>query len=182
MAAEVSMLLDETKCMACRGCQVACKQWNQLPGEETGFDGTYQNPPRLSAKTWTLIQFIEPEDFDKNPRWLFRKQQCLHCTDASCAQVCPTGAIQKRENGIVYINQEICTGCKYCVQVCPFGVPHIDHESGMAMKCWLCMDRVENGMQPACAKACPTGAIRFGKREEILGVARERKLKLEGEG
>ena len=79
MAAEVGMLLDETKCMACRGCQVACKQWNQLPAEVTKNLGTYQNPPRLSAKTWTLIQFIEPDDFRENPRWIFRKQQCLHC-------------------------------------------------------------------------------------------------------
>ena len=182
MAAEVAMLLDESKCMACRGCQVACKQWNQLPGETTGFSGGYQNPPRLSAQTWTLIQFTEPEDFDKNPRWLFRKMQCLHCTDASCEQVCPTGAIKKLDNGIVYINQSICTGCKYCVQVCPFDIPHSDHESGTAKKCWMCLDRVQSGLEPACAKACPTGAIRFGTRDEMLAIARQRKRALEQEG
>ena len=180
--AEVAMLLDISKCMGCRSCQVSCKQWNQLPAEKTKFTGSYQNPPALSAQTWTLIQFIEPEDFDINPRWMFRKQQCFHCTDAACEQVCPTGAIKKQENGIVFINQSICTGCKYCVEVCPFDVPHSDHKTGTARKCWMCLDRVSSGLQPACATACPTGAILFGSRIEILAHAKQRKQILEGQG
>ncbi len=182
MAEQLAMLLDIAKCMGCRGCQVACKQWNQLPAEKTRFTGSYQNPPDLSAKTWTLIQYTEPEDFDENPRWLFRKQQCFHCTDASCEQVCPTGAIKKLESGIIYINQDICTGCKYCVEVCPFDVPHFDRSSGTVRKCWLCLDRVKNDLQPACASACPTGAILFGSRTEILTHARQRRRILAEQG
>jgi len=182
MIAEVSMLIDVSKCMGCRGCQVACKQWNQHAGEKTSFTGTYQNPPRLSANTWTLIQFIEPEDYNENPRWLFRKQQCHHCVDAPCEQVCPTGAIKKLENGIVYINQNICTGCKYCVEVCPFDIPQFDRDSGTVRKCWMCLDRVKNGLKPACVTACPTGAVSFGSRIGMLAVARERKNILEKQG
>jgi len=182
MAEHVGMLLDGTKCMACRGCQVACKQWNQLPAEITYNRGTYQNPPRLSAKTWTLIQFIEKDDFRENPKWIFRKLQCLHCTEASCAAVCPTGAIKIQDNGIVFINQEICTGCKYCVEACPFDIPHADHETGTARKCWMCMDRINDGYKPACATACPTGAIQFGTRAAMLSNARKRKAELEADG
>ncbi len=182
MAEEVGMLLDTTQCIGCRGCQVACKQWNKLPGEVTRSTGTYQNPPWLSAHTWTLITYTEPEDFADNPRWLFRKVQCFHCTDAACEQVCPTGAIKKQENGIVYINQSICTGCKYCVQVCPFHVPHADHVTGTTSKCWMCLDRVSNGLTPACAKACPTDAILFGSRVEMLAHAKKREQILKDQG
>jgi len=132
MAEQIAMLIDVSKCIGCRGCQVACKQWNQLQAEKTTFSGSYQNPIELSAKTWTLIQFVEPEDFEEDPRWLFRKNQCFHCTDATCLQVCPTKAIRRKENGIVYINQDICAGCKACVESCPFHVPHPDHNTGTA--------------------------------------------------
>jgi formate dehydrogenase iron-sulfur subunit len=184
IAQRMGMLLDVSKCMACRGCQVACKQWNQLEAEKTEFTGTYQNPPRLSGKTWTLITFQERDGkrADGAPEWLFRKEQCHHCGEAACLQVCPTGAIQRSPQGIVYINQDICTGCKYCVETCPFDIPHPDHHNGTARKCWMCMDRVENGLAPACATACPTGAVMFGTREEMLSVAKERKKALEDEG
>ncbi len=178
MAERVAMLIDVSRCTGCRGCQVACKQWNQLPAEKSTFKGSYQNPANLSAKTWTLVNFIEPDDFNKDPRWLFRKSQCLHCGEASCLQACPTGAIRKSDSGIVYINQDICTGCKYCVEVCPFGTPHPDHDSGTAKKCRMCLDRVENGLTPACAKACPTGAVSFGSRRAMLSLAAQRKLTL----
>ena len=169
------MLIDVSKCMGCRGCQVACKQWNQLPAEKTRNTGTYQNPPRLSGKTWTLVSFIEPDDGDV--RWLFRKQQCLHCGEATCLQVCPTGAI-KRQRGIVFIDQDICTGCKYCVETCPFGTPHPNPDTGTAMKCRMCLDRVVNGLKPACVTACSTGALNFGSREEMVAIARERHQEL----
>ena len=172
MIAKKAMLIDVSKCMACRACQVACKQWNQLPAEKTHFTGSYQNPPNLSGKTWTLINFIEPEDGET--RWLFRKQQCLHCTDASCVLVCPAGAAKRREDGIVVIDQKSCTGCKDCVESCPFNTPQYDPETGTVRKCTFCLDRVENGLEPACAKACPTGAITFGEREEILQLAKKR--------
>lgn len=177
MAARTAMLIDVAKCMGCRGCQVACKQWNQLPAEQTSFTGTYQNPKDLSGKTWTLVTFTElagrtPED--PQVKWLFRKRSCLHCGDATCVQACPTGAARKRPDGIVYIDQDICAGCKYCVEVCPFKTPRYDHESGTVKKCRMCLDRLADGLQPACATACPTGAISFGDREGMvrLGMAR----------
>lgn len=180
----VGMLLDTSKCMGCRGCQVACKQWNQLSAEKTEFTGTYQNPPRLSGQTWTLITFNEV--VGKKPelpvQWLFRKEQCHHCGEASCLQVCPTGAIKRLDNGIVYIDQAICAGCKYCVETCPFEVPQVNHASGTAMKCRMCLDRVGNGLQPACATACPTGAIQFGPWDKMLQLAKTRKALLTEQG
>jgi formate dehydrogenase iron-sulfur subunit len=172
MAQRMGMLIDVSKCMGCRACQVACKQWNQLPAVKTHFSGSYQNPPHLNANTWTLIQFIEP---DNEPvRWLFRKQQCLHCGDPSCLQVCPTGAIKKQSGGAVVIDQHICAGCKNCTEACPFHVPKADHTSGTAKKCRLCLDRIQNGLKPACATACPTGAVQFGTRDEMLQLAKSR--------
>jgi formate dehydrogenase beta subunit len=196
MAAEhVGMLIDTTKCMGCRGCQVACKQWNQLPATKTKFGGTYQNPPKLSATTWTMVHFVEPamvknkgdvaaqrRDFNGNPEWLFRKQQCFHCDDPACVTACPTGALRKQDNGIVMINQESCAGCKYCIEACPFETPHPDHNTGTARKCWMCLDRVKNGLQPACATACPTGAVQFGTRAAMLSKAKARVEKLRAEG
>jgi formate dehydrogenase iron-sulfur subunit len=172
------MLIDTTKCMGCRGCQVACKQWNQLPATKTKFGGSYQNPPHLSGTTWTMVHFAEPAEsrgeFTGNPQWLFRKQQCLHCTDPACVTACPTGALTKQDNGIVYINQSVCAGCKYCVEVCPFKTPHSDPKTGTARKCWMCYDRVKNNLQPACATACPTGGVIFGDRCGMLSKAKKR--------
>jgi len=183
IATRMAMLIDVDKCMGCRGCQVACKQWNQLPAMKTKFTGSYQNPPELSSKTWTLVTFNEvPGEVNGAPKWLFRKSQCMHCEEAACLQVCPTGAIKRNEKGIVYIEQSICTGCKYCVETCPFGTPHPDPDTGTAMKCRMCLDRVSNGMKPACVTACPTGALDFGPRDGMLSVARERKDALASQG
>ena len=179
MAADQAMLIDISKCMGCRGCQVACKQWNQLPAEKSQFTGTYQNPPKLAGNTWTLVEFIEPEDFDDSPRWLFRKAQCFHCGKAACAAACPTGAIRKRPDGVVYIDQGICVGCKNCVEVCPFRTPHYDAESGTVKKCRMCIDRLEDGLQPACATACPTGAVTFGARAGMLQIGKSRLAELQ---
>ena len=181
----VAALVDTTRCMGCRACQVACKQWNQLPAEkESKFLGTYENPPALTADTWTKIQFHEFSD--AGPKWRFRKQQCFHCDDASCVNVCPTGAAKKRPNGIVVIDQSICAGCKYCVEACPYQTPKFSEETGTAVKCRFCYDRVENGLSPACVTACPTGALFFGKRSEVIAEAHRRKkgrsdLKVYGE-
>ena len=176
----MAMLIDVSKCMGCRSCQVACKQWNQLPAEKTRFTGTYQNPPKLSASTWTLVSFVEPEDYNTKARWLFRKQQCLHCEDATCVNVCPTGAARKREDGTVYIDQDICCGCKYCVESCPFMTPHFDRKSGTVKKCRMCLDRVANGLKPACATACPTGAVSYGPRAAMVKAGERRVAQLPG--
>ena len=174
----VGVLVDITRCMGCRGCQVACKQWNQLPAEKTEFGGTYENPPSLSADTWTKIQFFESSN--GRQEWRFRKQQCFHCDQASCVTVCPTGAARKTEKGIVIIDQSICTGCKYCVEACPFQTPKFSERSGTAIKCRFCWDRVANGLGPACVKACPTGALFFGRRDEVLREANARAKKVKG--
>lgn len=158
-------LIDTSKCMACRGCQVACKQWNGLPSESTEQLGTYENPPELSGHTWIRVEFIE-----RPGEWLFRAHTCMHCTNASCEEVCPTGAIS-HQGEFVIIDQEWCIGCGYCVQACPFDVPHKDEITGTARKCRFCIDRVSNNFEPACAKTCPTGAIQFGERVDLIAAA-----------
>ena len=169
-------LIDTSKCMACRGCQVACKQWHELPVVPTVQEGTYENPPELSGHTWIRVEFRE-----RPGEWLFRAHTCMHCTEASCKEVCPTGAIS-HQGEFVVIDQEWCIGCGYCVQACPFNVPHKDEITGTARKCTFCIDRVSNGIEPACAKTCPTGAIQFGERADLLSVAHERVQALAANG
>ena len=168
----IAALVDTTLCMGCRGCQVACKQWNQLKAVKTHFRGTYENPPSLSGQTWTRIRFFESDN--GSPWWRFAKQQCLHCEEASCVNVCPTGAARKLDNGIVVIEQSLCTGCKYCIEACPFQTPKFNEKTGTAIKCRFCYDRVANGIDPACVKACPTGALYFGTRGKVVAEAKRR--------
>jgi len=175
-----AMLVDVSKCIGCRSCQVACKEWHDLPAVSTKQEGTYENPPELSASTWTKIEFKEFGE-DGTFRWLFRKHQCMHCTEASCVEVCPTGAVAHHDE-FVEINQEWCIGCGYCVTACPFGAVHREPPKGTARKCVFCIDRVTNGLEPACAKACPTGAIQFGERADLVEAAHRRVQTLIAEG
>jgi len=179
-----AMLIDTSKCTACRGCQVACKQWNDLPGGETRNWGSYQNPPELSANTWKLVTFHELEKGDQ-VKWLFLPMQCLHCTQASCVSVCPTKAAH-HQGEFVVIDENWCIGCGYCVQACPFGVPRsipgIGDEKGTARKCVFCIDRVSNGLLPACAKTCPPGAYSFGERSELIALGKARVEALRANG
>lgn len=176
-----AMLNDVNKCIGCRACQVACKEWHDLPAEETTNRGTYENPPDLSADTWTKIIFKEYSN-DGTFRWLFRKEQCMHCTDAPCVNVCPSGALQRHPTlGFVTYDRNLCTGCGYCIEFCPFGIPRRDKESNkllgtglMGGKCDFCFDRVSNGLEPACAKACPTGAIKFGEWGDLVAEGKQR--------
>ncbi|RJQ37021.1 MAG: 4Fe-4S dicluster domain-containing protein [Dehalococcoidia bacterium] len=161
-------LIDVSKCIACRACQVACKQWNELEAVTTRQRGTYENPPRLSAHTWIKVEFRERPN-----EWLFRAHTCMHCTNAGCEQVCPTGAIS-HQGEVVVIDQNWCVGCGYCVQACPFHVPDKDEIAGTARKCTFCIDRITNGLTPACAKTCPTGAIQFGERADMIAAAHDR--------
>lgn len=176
-----AMLVDFSLCIGCRACQAACKQWNQNEGEVTENFGSYENPADLSSKTWTKIKFVEE---GKNPdvKWLFRRMMCQHCTDAACEQVCPPKAISHKETTAVVIDQEKCTGCKYCISACPFSVPRYDSATNTAKKCTLCIDRISNGLTPACAKVCAPGAVRFGEREVMLRVAQNRLEALKKEG
>lgn len=182
-----ALLLDLAKCTACRGCQAACKQWNDLPAEDTENVGSYQNPQDLSYNTYTLIHFDEHEHDDGTLAWLFLNQRCLHCTDAACVDVCPTGALSYNDMGFVSFEEDKCNGCGYCTQFCPFGIPRlgvVNTVSGEAKssKCTFCQDRTTNGLAPACAKACPTGAILYGDRDELVakGKARVEELKAKG--
>jgi len=170
-----AMLLDLTQCIGCRACQAACKQWNDLPAEATDNRGSYENPPRRSAKTWTTITFNEVEEGDKFS-WVFAKRQCMHCEHPACASACIVGALHKTPEGPVVYDDYKCMGCRYCMLACPFGVPTFEWNEPVPYirKCTLCTDRLEAGMEPACAKACPSGAIQFGEREELLQVAHAR--------
>ena len=184
-----AILYDATKCTACRACQVACKQWNELPAVTTTNRGTYENPPDLSTDTWLKIRFIELERAGKLD-WLFGRQACMHCTDAACVKVCPTGSLYHDENGFVAYNKDLCSGCGYCAEFCPFDVPRSDRVlwSGVAKmdKCVLCtapgLNRIAEGLKPACVTTCPTGALDFGDRDELLAKGRERVQELNAEG
>jgi len=181
-----AILYDSTKCTACRGCQVACKSWNQHKAEETENRGSYENPEELSPETWVKMRFIETEHYGKFA-WLFARRACMHCEDASCAIVCPTGAILKTDEGFVHIDQDWCIGCGNCVQACPFNVPHKDHHgSGTAKKCTACtsvgLNRQDAGMDPSCITTCPTGALKFGDRDELINEGNQQVANLMADG
>lgn len=177
--AEKTKLIDVSKCTGCRGCQLACKQWNQQPAAQTENYGTYQNPSDLQANTWTLIRFQEVADKD-GVKWLFRKDGCMHCTDAACVKVCPSGALHYTEYGTVGIHHERCIGCKECVTACPFDIPRYDRASDKIYKCDLCLSRIQAALEPACVKACPTGALKFGDKADMLKAAYKRAAQLGG--
>ncbi len=176
-----TMLIDVSKCIGCRACQAACKQWNQLPAEKTEFRGTYENPPRFSPITWTKIVFREHEENGKL-HWLFAKMGCMHCTDAACMKVCPAGAIYRTEYGTVAIDTQKCIGCNYCVANCTYNVMGFDQTAHVARKCTFCLDRISNGLIPACAKICPTGAITYGERSYLIDLAEQRLHELKRAG
>ena len=176
-----AMLIDPSKCIGCRACQVACKQWNQLPAEETSFTGSYENPPAISAVTWTKIMFRECEENDRL-QWFFCKQGCMHCSDAACMTVCPSGAIYHTDEGTVKVDTTRCIGCNYCAASCPFQAVSFDRRTNLPPKCTFCHDRVVNGLKPACATACPTGAISYGDRPDIIRLGYQRVDKLKSEG
>lgn len=176
-----SMLIDTSICVGCKGCQAACKEWNDLPGLSTKNTGSYQNPPDISSKAWMVVKFIEHQDGNRL-QWLFLPMMCMHCNDAPCVSVCPTGAMHQEQNNYVVVNTDWCIGCRYCVQTCPFGAVKFDAEVGWARKCHLCVDRAVNNVEPACSKTCPAGAIAFGDRAQMIakGKARVESLKALG--
>jgi formate dehydrogenase iron-sulfur subunit len=190
MAERLAMYIDTSKCMACRGCQVACKQWNDrrgyVPGErETHNVGTYENPLSLDPQTWTRIKFVEHDDSERF-QWLFLKEGCMHCSEAACVDVCPTGALKYGPMGIVTFERELCNGCGYCSQFCPFGVPQLEVLNTLtgeakSSKCVFCQDRTTNGLKPACVKTCPAGALDWGDRDAMLNKAKARIEELKAE-
>ncbi|WP_134562379.1 formate dehydrogenase subunit beta, partial [Pseudomonas aeruginosa] len=172
---EVAKLIDVSKCIGCKACQVACSEWNELRDEVGHNHGTYDNPMDLTADSWTVMRFTEHENEAGNLEWLIRKDGCMHCAEPGCLKACPSpGAIVKYANGIVDFNQDKCIGCGYCITGCPFDIPRISQKDHKAYKCSLCSDRVSVGMEPACVKTCPTGAIVFGSKEDMKEHAAER--------
>lgn len=180
--ANMANLYDVSKCTACRGCQVACKNWNQLPAVIEPFKGDLQTHKDMNGDTFTIIKFLESEDPVNGVQWNFIKRQCMHCLDAPCMKVCPQNAYQKTEWGATLHDPEKCIGCQYCTYACPFEVPKYRKRDDIVTKCTMCADRVEAGMEPACVATCPSGALTFGDRETLLMQAEEKVKKLRANG
>jgi formate dehydrogenase beta subunit len=161
---------------------VACQEWNDLGPVPTQQTGSYQTMPALDPEFWNLIRFNEQE-FEGGVAWLMRKDQCMHCEDPGCLAACPApGAIVQYENGIVDVNPEQCIGCGYCETGCPFDVPKFHAKTGKMAKCTLCVDRVDVGLEPACVKACPTGCLQFGTKDDMVAKGNARVAQLKGTG
>ena len=192
----VGFFTDTSVCIGCKACEVACKEWNELPDPDadvlslTGM--SYDNTGALGANAWRHVAFIEqavpvPAAADETDvisaladgdggatRWLMSSDVCKHCTHAACLDVCPTGALVRTEFGTVVVQQDVCNGCAYCVSACPFGVIDRREGDGRAWKCTMCYDRLTGGLEPACAKACPTDSIQFGPLDELRATAQAR--------
>src|SRR3954452_7390998 len=181
---------DTTVCIGCKACEVACKQWNQLPDDGYVFTAmSYDNTASLGASTWRHVAFVErPAAFgsqttaDGQFSWLMMSDVCKHCQRAGCLENCPTGAIIRTEFDTIYVQPDVCNGCGYCVSGCPFGVIDRRDDDGRAWKCTLCYDRLKMDMEPACAKACPTDSIQFGDLDELHVKAEARLRQLHAEG
>ncbi len=178
----VSKYIDTTTCIGCKACEAACQEWNDLKRVSTSQDGSYQTLPALDAEFWNLIKFKELET-DGGLAWLMRKDQCMHCAEPGCLAACPApGAIVQYANGIVDVNPELCIGCGYCATGCPFDVPKFSAKSGKMAKCTLCVDRVDVGLEPACIKACPTGCLNFGTKDDMVALGNTRVKQLKDAG
>ncbi|GAC1591407.1 MAG: 4Fe-4S dicluster domain-containing protein [Candidatus Velthaea sp.] len=201
---------DTTLCIGCKACEVACKQWNQLPADGYALTGnSYDNTVALGGTTWRHVAFVEqaapPEAPAADTKWLMMSDVCKHCTNAGCMEACPTGAIIRNEFDNVFIQPDVCNGCGYCVPSCPFGVVDLvapanydatrgfvldgrtnddatQKSGGVAGKCTLCYDRQKLALVPACAKACPTDSIQFGDLDELHERAKKRVESLHDRG
>ncbi|HVP67234.1 MAG TPA: formate dehydrogenase subunit beta [Anaeromyxobacteraceae bacterium] len=179
---EVSKLIDLSKCIGCKACQAACMEWNNLRDTIGTFQGAYTNPPDLDDQSWTVMKFNETE-VDGRFALLIFKDGCLHCADPGCLRACPSpGAVVQYQNGIVDFQQDHCIGCGYCISGCPFNIPRLRKEDSRVYKCTLCSDRVAVGLEPACIKSCPTHALSFGSRAELIEEAQGRITDLQERG
>jgi formate dehydrogenase iron-sulfur subunit len=184
---------DTSICIGCKACEVACKEWNQLPGNAPRFlaDGL-DNTGQLDAQNWRHVRFFEtlpvadaiaqPQNTSGGQAWLMMSDVCKHCQNASCMEVCPTNAIIRTEFNTVFIQQDVCNGCRNCIAACPYGVIGFSRDTGTAHKCTLCYDRLQNNLEPACAKACPTQSIQFGRLSDLRPAADARLATLHSQG
>ena len=200
---------DTSVCIGCKACEVACKEWNEVPEDGYLLTGmSYDNTQALGASTWRHVAFVEkpldvattdlgmpavgppaPPGEDQatesgadGVRWLMSSDVCKHCTHAACLDVCPTGSLFRTEFGTVVVQADICNGCGYCVPACPYGVIDLRKDDGRAFKCTLCYDRLKDGETPACAQACPTESIQFGDLDELRERADTRLAELHDRG
>ncbi len=187
MATAVGFFTDTSVCIGCKACEVACKEWNQLKGEKPTFLDSFDNTGKLDDQNWRHVAFYDkvpdaPANVGNGQAWLMFSDVCKHCKHASCMEVCPTDAIIRTEFDTVFIRQDVCNGCRDCIAACPFGVIGFSEQTGTAHKCTFCYDRLQNGMTPACAKACPTQSIQFGPLDELQKRADARLATLRQQG
>ncbi|MBV9181299.1 MAG: 4Fe-4S dicluster domain-containing protein [Acidobacteria bacterium] len=185
-----AFLTDSTLCIGCKACEVACKEWNQIGQDGLEWSGySYDNTGAVGASNWRHVKFVEEPptpgiggNAGDQTSWVFSSDVCKHCQVAGCLEACPTGAIVRTEFGGVFVQPDVCNGCAYCVVSCPFGVIAKNVDDGRAFKCTFCYDRQKVGLEPACAKACPTESIKFGEINQLRAEAEERLRRLEGRG
>ncbi|GAC1459897.1 MAG: 4Fe-4S dicluster domain-containing protein [Pseudarthrobacter sp.] len=194
MIKQAGFFTDTSICIGCKACEVACKEWNGLAGNEPNLLlDSFDNTGQLDAENWRHVKFIEqvpteshridtPGGTAGGQAWLMMSDVCKHCQHASCMDVCPTNAIVRTEFDTVYIQQEVCNGCRNCISACPYKVIGFSSASGTAHKCTLCYDRLKDGRTPACAQACPTQSIKFGNVDELHQLADARLAALHQQG
>ena len=156
-----SMLARRDLCLGCQACEIACKQEHDIP----------------VGPRWMRVITVGPDEVGGKLRLSFNQMRCMHCGEPPCIEACPESAITKRIDGIVLINQELCTGCKACIEACPFGAPQYNPERNVVEMCTLCVHRVDEGLKPACALVCPTRALIFGDTNRVIEEIRRGKAK-----
>jgi formate dehydrogenase iron-sulfur subunit len=170
-------LIDTTRCTACRGCQISCKQWNKLPATETRQYGTCQNPTDLDENTYRLVRFSEHPSEDFGINWYFFSDACRHCIDPPCKkradQIVKDAIIVNSFGAVICTDKtrRLRKNWKVIQQACPWSIPKWNEKKKQITKCHMCSDRLEVGMVPSCVKACPTGALMFGDEKEITALA-----------
>lgn len=185
-----AFLTDSTLCIGCKACEVACKEWNGIEADGLNLTGfSYDNTTALGHSTWRHVKFVEgtPQagiggNSTEQMSWEFSSDVCKHCEVAGCLESCPTGSLIRTEFGGVYLQPDICNGCGYCVISCPFGVVQKNEDDGRAFKCTFCTDRQKAGLEPACAKACPTESIKFGRLDDLRRETQKRLETLHARG
>ncbi|MHB8203170.1 MAG: 4Fe-4S dicluster domain-containing protein [Desulfomonilaceae bacterium] len=180
MSEGFSIMIDTSRCTGCRGCQIACKQWNELPATHTKNVGTYQNPQDLSAVTWKLCRFNDGKNENGKPYWNFFTDQCRHCLTPGCMAASENGEIKQDEKtgAVLFTPKTKDLDFKATLEGCPYNIPRQDPKTKQLFKCTMCFDRITNNEIPACVKSCPTSTMVFGPRDKIVEMAKNRAAEL----